>query len=148
MQVILGLDNNDELHPSSGQAIQLTYNSTTPTTNTQHNGTLNTLLRSTGLIDILGHQHPSTQYPATYNRGRKHIDIILVSASLLPKVKRSSILPYNSLFQGDHRPCYIDIDTSVHSKARPLSSVLPAREYFNSNIRESSTNILMYYLSN
>ncbi len=113
MQVILSLDNNEELHPLIGQVVQLNYDANVPTLNHHHNGTLDTLIRSTGLVDILSHHHPSTNYPATYNRGKKRIDIILVSASLLPAVKRSGILPYNSLFHGDHRPCYVDIDTSV-----------------------------------
>jgi hypothetical protein len=41
------------------------------------------------------------------------IDLILVSASLLPAVTRSGILPCHSVFQGDHRPCYIDLDVSL-----------------------------------
>jgi hypothetical protein len=36
-----------------------------------------------------------------------------VSASLLPAVQRSGILPYHSLFQGDHRPFYIDLDVDL-----------------------------------
>jgi hypothetical protein len=104
---------NDELTPASGQVVQLSFNPTILTTNTQHNGTLDTLIHSTGLVDVLGHHHPSPHYPATYNRGWKRIDLILVSASLLPAVKRSGILLYHSLFQGDHRPCYIDIDASI-----------------------------------
>jgi hypothetical protein len=48
-----------------------------------------------------------------YNRGKKHIDLILASTSLLPAVTRSGTLPYNSIFQGDHCPCYIDLDSLV-----------------------------------
>ena len=89
-----------------------------------HNGTFDTLIRSTGLFDVLGHHHPSPHYPATYNRGWKRIDLILVSASLLPAVKRSGILLYHSLFQGDHRPCYIDIDASIAFE-RKTPSICP-----------------------
>jgi len=62
---------------------------------------------------VLHHHHKSPQYPATYIRRWKQIDFLLVSASLVPAVGHSGILPYHSLFQGDHRPCYIDIDVSL-----------------------------------
>jgi len=126
-QIILGLDNNDELIPSSGQVTPLQYIPNVPTVQTQHNGTLDTLLRSTGLVDILSHHHPSPQYPATYNRGRKRIDLLLVSASLLPAVVRSGILPYHSLFQGDHRPCYIDLESSIAFDGKPPSISPPCQ---------------------
>jgi len=126
-QVILSLDNNDELNPASGQVVKLSFNPTILTTNTQHNGTLDTLIRSTGLADVLGHHHPSPHYPATYNRGQKRIDLILVSASLLPSMKRSGILPYHSLFQGDHRPCYIDIDARIAFEGKTLSICPPCQ---------------------
>jgi hypothetical protein len=68
-QIILGLDNNDELNPANSQVIQTHYNPSLPLLNTLHNGTLGTLICSTGLVDVLSHQHPSEKYPATYNRG-------------------------------------------------------------------------------
>jgi len=42
-------------------------------------------------------------------------------------VKRSGILPYHSLFQGDHRPCYIDIDTSIAFEGKTPSICLPCQ---------------------
>jgi hypothetical protein len=113
MQIILSLDNNEELLPNAGQLVQPSAASlVSPTVNASHDGTLETLIRSTGLVDVLRHQHPSKSYPPTYNRGKKRIDYILVSTSLLSSVMRSGILPYNAVFQGDHRPCFIDIDVS------------------------------------
>jgi len=123
-QVILGIDNNDELNPSHGQIVPLQYCSDIPTTKQNHNGSLDTLVRSTGLIDILHHHHKSSTYPPTYMRGRKMIDLILVSASLLPAVTRSGILPYHSVFQGDHHPCYVDIDVSLAFDGK-TSSISP-----------------------
>lgn len=111
-QIILCLDNNEELIPNKGQLITLSPSSISVTHPT-HDGTLETLARSTGLVDVLRHHHPSSSYPPTYNRGKKRIDLILASASLLPTITRSGILPYNSIFQGDHRPCYIDLDSSL-----------------------------------
>jgi hypothetical protein len=42
-------------------------------------------------------------------------------------VKRSGILPYHSLFQGDHRPCYIDIDTSLAFEGKTPSISPPCQ---------------------
>jgi hypothetical protein len=50
------------LHPSS-----------TPVVNGSHDGLLESLVRTTGLIDVLRHHHPSPTYPATYNRGEKNV---------------------------------------------------------------------------
>jgi hypothetical protein len=126
-QIILCLDNNEEFLPNKGQLVTLPA-STTPLLHKTHDGSLDTLACSMGLVDVLRHHHPSPCYPATYNRGCKRINLILVSASLLPAIKRSGILPYNSMFQGDHRPCYIDLDAreafggKIASKSPPLST--------------------------
>jgi hypothetical protein len=93
-QIILCLDNNEELIQGAGKLTQLPASSE-PIIHKTHDGQLETLICSTGLVDILAHHHPSKVYPATYNRGRKRIDLILASASLLPTIKRSGILPYN-----------------------------------------------------
>jgi hypothetical protein len=37
---------------------------------------------------------------------------IFVSAGILSCIQRTGIFPYNSIFMSDHRPCYIDIDSS------------------------------------
>jgi hypothetical protein len=122
-QIILCLDNNEELLPNKGKLITLPF-SEKPLIHPTHDGTLETLARSTGLIDVLRHHHPSSQYPPTYNRGKKRIDLILASASLLPAIVRSGILPYNSVFQGDHRPCYIDLN-AVEAFGGQTSPVCP-----------------------
>jgi len=121
-QIILCLDNNEELLQNEGQLVPLPP-SPLPVLHKTHDGRLETLACSVGLVDVLQHQHPLSGYPATYNRGRKRIDLILVSASLLSAVKSSGILPYNSIFQGDHHPCYIDIDAddAFGGKTAPIA---------------------------
>jgi hypothetical protein len=120
-QIILCLDNNEELLPNKGQLITLKP-SNTPVPHQTHDGTLETLSQSTGLVDVLQHHHPSSYNPPTYNRGRKRIDLILASVSLLPAIHRSGILPYNAVFQGDHCPCYIDLDglTAFGGETSPI----------------------------
>jgi hypothetical protein len=142
-QIILALDNNEELLPATGKLINLTYSVSTPTTENSHDGTLETLVRSTGLVDVLRHHHPSKKYPATYNRGKKRIDLILASASLLPAITRSGILPYNSFFHGDHRPCYIDIDASMAFEGKTQPICPPCRR----NLQLHDPRIVSKYLS-
>ncbi|MFN9979690.1 MAG: hypothetical protein ACK53Y_07245, partial [bacterium] len=76
-----------------------------------HDGTLSTLVCTCGLIDLLTLQHPDPLPPATYIRGKERIDFIFVSAALLPNVRHTGILPYNSILISDHCPCYIDFDS-------------------------------------
>jgi hypothetical protein len=120
-QIMLCLDNNEELLPNKGLLITLKP-SNTPVPHQTHDGTLETLSQSTGLVDVLRHHHPSSNYPPTNNRGRKRIDLKLASISLLPAIHRSGILPYNAVFQGDHRPCYIDLDgpTAFGGETSPI----------------------------
>ena len=60
---------------------------------------------SLGLVDPILDKH-GTDAPPTYNKGTRHIDGILVSATL--QSSRCGYLPFDSL-PGDHRVLYIDI---------------------------------------
>lgn len=108
-QLILTMDCNEDLQSAPGNFTTLMYDPDMVTTNSHHDGSLSTLITTCGLIDIL-QMHHSAPAPATYNRGNKRLDYILISQSLTQAVLRSGILPFYSLFLSDHRPCYIDID--------------------------------------
>ena len=111
--IILSLDNNEDLSSESGHFHPLTYNPSSHTISSQHDGTLSSLIKSCGLLDILGEHHPQRPFPSTYSRGKKRLDYILVSSAIAHTVQKSGILPYHSIFQSDHRPCYIDIDANA-----------------------------------
>jgi exonuclease III len=111
--IILALDNNKDLLATAGQFHPLGSDLTKHVNNQNHDGSLATLATTCGLLDILGEQHPDRPFPSTYSRGKKRLDYLLVSSSIAPSVIRSGILPYNSLFYSDHRPCYIDIDAQL-----------------------------------
>jgi hypothetical protein len=38
---------------------------------------------------------------------------MLILASLQDAVERSGILPYNAIFSGDHRPCFLDFSADI-----------------------------------
>jgi hypothetical protein len=111
-QVILNLDNNEDLYASDGRVQPIPYCPNDVASCTAQDGSLATLAVSCGLIDILGLQHSSRPFPPTYIRGHKQIDYMLISPSLQHMVIRSGILPYNSLFTGDYRPCFLDFDAN------------------------------------
>jgi hypothetical protein len=57
-----------------------------------HDGSLATLIKTCNLTDILATQHPRSQYPATYTRGTRRLDYILISQRLIPAVVRSGLM--------------------------------------------------------
>lgn len=124
-QIILNLDNNEDLYHLDGSIHPLPYNPDLSTSDKLHNGSLSTLIMTCGLIDILAIQHSSRPFPPTYIRGRKRINYMLISASLQNTVECSGILPYGSLFAGDHHPCFLDFDANLLF-AGPTSPLAPA----------------------
>ncbi len=109
--IVLGIDANEPYDSSAGNFTPLEFQLEKPIPTHGHDGTLSTLVRTSGLADPLLLHHPDQPPPPTYDRGKEKIDFIFVSRGLLPCVIRSGIFPYNSIFMSDHRPCYIDIDS-------------------------------------
>jgi hypothetical protein len=66
-----------------------------------------------GLIDILAIHHSERPFPPTYIRGKKRKDYMLLSASLQESVVQSGILPYCSIFAGDHHPWFLDLNADI-----------------------------------
>ncbi len=108
-QIILGIDSNEPFSTTNGNFTPLHYTTETPIPLKRHDGTLNTLIKTCGLIDPLLLHHPDSPPPPTYDRGKEKIDFIFISSSLVGNAIRTGILPYNSLFLSDHRPCYLDL---------------------------------------
>ncbi len=111
--IILALDNNKDIETHQGTIHPLLYDSGTHIHSPHHNGSLSTLMKSCELVDILGTQHSARPFPATYSRGKKRLDYILISQSIAMTVINSGILPYQVLFPSDHRAFYIDIDLDL-----------------------------------
>jgi len=111
--IILSLDANESITQETGTISPLTYNPEQPTAGYGHDGSLMTLIRTCGLCDPLTIQHPDRTPPTTYSRGPNRIDYILVSSNILPAVKRSGMLPFDSIFISDHRPCFVDFAAST-----------------------------------
>jgi hypothetical protein len=111
--IILNIDNNKDFYAAGGNYHPLPYQPSVHVTDKTHDGNLRTLAASCGLIDILALQHSSRPFPPTYIRGKKRIDYILISANLQDAVECSGILPYNAIFSGDHKPCFLDFNADL-----------------------------------
>ncbi len=112
--VILALDANEPYNPDiPSTAKPLQYTQGNHTLDKGHDGKLSTLIATCGLCDPLARQHPDRPFPASYFRGKNRIDYILVTPRLQNAVLRTGSLPLYSLFQGDHRPYYVDFDAAI-----------------------------------
>jgi len=82
-------------------------------------------------MQILWFGWPSTKLhtysapPPNYIKGKSWLDYILISHSILPSIIQAGILPYNSIFLGDHRPCFLDFTTSTlfNDSSHPLATL-------------------------
>ena len=78
----LTLDLNTHVDAAVGIFCPSVYNATKPKIAPQHVGKFSTLITICGLVDIVVEQHSHRPFPATYNRGKRRIDYIVVSLSL------------------------------------------------------------------
>jgi hypothetical protein len=148
--IILCLDSNEDITKTAPAFIPLTYNEGTHASHPAHNGLLAALMTTCGLVDPLAHQHTLQPFPPTYNRGRSRLDYILVSASILPMVQRSGILPYQALFHSDHRSCFVDINPTLLFGNQTAELVPPCRrqlQLFDPRIVSHYNELLQKQLS-
>jgi hypothetical protein len=110
--VIVIMDNNEDILQHQGSYSPLENIETSLIRALTHNASLATLLLSCNLVVTLAHQH-TPPYPATYIRGKKRLDYILISAELVPAIQRTGILPFHQLCLGDHRACYLDLNATI-----------------------------------
>jgi hypothetical protein len=111
-EIILALDANKEFNDEDGSIIPLCYAEGNHIKHSTHDGTISMLCKSCGLVDPMTWLHMYSKPPPTYNRGKSRLDYIFIFRSLLHAINRAGILPYNSMFLGDHRPKYIDFSSN------------------------------------
>jgi hypothetical protein len=76
------------------------------------------------LIDIHTARHSEAATTATYARGTRKIDFVLITPELLPLVSNSGMLPFYDGIHTDHRGMFIDLDSKAtfHGKIAELYS--------------------------
>jgi hypothetical protein len=96
------------------------------------------------LTDAHGLFHDVTDKPATYVRGRKHLDYVLASDGVLPFIRSCGIEPFFSTVHSDHQGLFLDVDltsllggdmaTILPPPLRGISSNSPHAEKYIDNI--------------
>jgi len=121
--IIMALDANDDYYPNAGSITPLTYTAGKHVQNAKRDGTLATLCKTCGLVDPFTNIHTHSPPPSTYMRGSSRLDYVFISWGLLSAVERAGILPYNSIFFGDHRPCFLDFNALAlfQEESHPLA---------------------------
>jgi hypothetical protein len=113
-KLIVSMDANQKYDPDKDySSYPLQYEGGKLTIDPNHDGKLSTLVVSCNLCLPLAMQHTTWPFPASHISGRHQIDYMFVSKSLLPAVQRSGILSHHSLTRGDHRPYYLDFDSTI-----------------------------------
>ena len=93
-----------------------------------------TLAATCGLVDIFRLRLGTNTSPTTYQRGRKRLDYVLLSPSLIPAVKAAGYDPFGYRVVSDHRGYYIDFDANILCGFTP-TKLAPAshREFQTTN---------------
>ena len=71
------------------------------------------LATTCGLVDLFSVRTGSSSLPATYQRGSKRIDYVLMSPSLMIHVRAAGYDPFGYRIPSDHRGMYIDLETEA-----------------------------------
>lgn len=83
------------------------------------------LATTCGLVDLFSVRTGSPNLPATYQRGTKRLDFVLISPSLINHVKAAGYDPFGYRIPSDHRGMYVDLDTDAVFQ-QPISEMAPA----------------------
>jgi hypothetical protein len=71
------------------------------------------LICKCGLADAHKSAQTTLETPATYQRGSKKIDFILISPRLVSSIRAAGILPLNEGYLSDHRALVVDFDPRI-----------------------------------
>jgi len=110
IEVIFYLDGNENLKDKIGKWCELPpFDPGQHIFSVDHDGSLASLVTTLGLVDVLQEQHRE-EIPSTYTRGKRRLDYVFVTPNVMVSVERSCMLPFHTIFGGDHRPILIDFD--------------------------------------
>ena len=77
------------------------------------------LMTACKLSDAWRSRHPHIQEPITYNRGRKRLDFIFTSPTLIDSIEKIGYLPFEAGFTTDHRSIFVDFKTTKFFGLQP-----------------------------
>jgi hypothetical protein len=71
------------------------------------------LARECGMVDLCESIHPGIGEFPTQVRGSKRIDYMIGTRNLLPFIMKIGYIPFNEIFDTDHRPMFVDISQTI-----------------------------------
>ena len=87
------------------------------------------LAQTCNLIDIIATTHPQANRTATYSRGTKRIDFILISHTLTQHVTGCGLLAFFDGIHSDHRGSFVDFTAKgVFQETTPTLYTQPTRQ--------------------
>ena len=88
------------------------------------------LATTCGLVDLFSIRTGSQRHPATYQRGTKRLDYILISPRLLPAVVAAGYDPFGYRVPSDHRGMYLDFSTeTLFTQEHPQMAPITQRDF-------------------
>lgn len=104
--IIIGGDFNEALQDKNSGVLQIA---------TRHH-----------LVDPFLHKFPQYKEFGTHESGRRRIDIVLVSPAILPCIQAIGYAPFQHANDSDHRPLFIDLNTSLlfGNRSHPLTPAI------------------------
>ena len=80
-----------------------------------------------GRKDVIKHQNPEQKVLETFIRGKKRIDYMLVSGSILPMITYTKYLPYHAMIYMDHRCLKVGFKKELFFGSRKSYAMCHAR---------------------
>ena len=96
------------------------------------------LATTCNLTDIHAHQHKEINNMATYARGTKRINFILITKNLVEKSTASGFLAFYDGIETDHRGSFVDFDAN---KLFRVKTARPRTKNINVEITQNSEKI-------
>ena len=92
-----------------------------------------TISTNCSLVDVFASRLGTPNYPSTWQRGKKRIDYVLASPSLLPMIKAAGYEPYGYRLTSDHRGIFVDLNTRLMFGHKPTHIAPPSQRDFESH---------------
>ena len=94
-------------------------------------------LQDNDLGDVHAYVHPEMETPATWDRGRKQIDFMFASLSILPFITAAGFLAFGDATKSDHRGMFCDLDMMRTLGDTPAHLISPVQRMLHSNNPQS-----------
>ena len=104
---------------------------------------MNTIATTCGLADLFAVRLGASSMPATYQRGSKRLDYVLLSPELIDSVQAAGYDPFGYRLPSDHRGMYLDLSTSMLFDDTPPDLPAAGKREFTTSSSETIQKYVM-----